>query len=187
MTYYLAYILQINVCCAHVHQWLYCILRQNTSWCTLKNWHSTKPCNPQEPYSFATNAKYMSWALGIATSADEDVWGSGGNDQCILELGTRPIALQFLRSGAKDGEASAQSCSFRERPLICILGRRALNWPAACDPWLRKWDRFPKSTLRQDDELPLLYFILLWYFSSVNSCSPHSVKSRFVLTSKKCL
>jgi len=87
------------------------------------SWHSTKPCSPQEHYSFATNAKYMYWAQGIVTPADEDVWGSGGNDQCILELGTRPIALQFLRSGAKDGEVRAQSSSFRERPpLICIVG-----------------------------------------------------------------
>jgi hypothetical protein len=31
-----AYILQINVCCADVYQWLYCILRQSTSWCPLK-------------------------------------------------------------------------------------------------------------------------------------------------------
>jgi hypothetical protein len=73
-------------------------------------------------------------AQGIVMPADEGVWGSGGNHQCILELGTRPIALQFLRSGAKDGEVLEQSCSFRERPLICILGCRALNWLAACDP-----------------------------------------------------
>ena len=134
------------------------------------SWQSPKPCNPKDLHRVATNAKYMYWAQRIVTTAEEDVWRSGGNDQCILELGIRPIVLQFLRSGAKDGEVSTQSCSFRERPLICILGCRPLNWPA-----VGMWSMIKKVRQISQESSPLSARTMNSHYYTSSFCDPSAL------------